>query len=172
MKHTGLFSCMLKRNVKNKKINNPGAERCRETAGIKLSARMKRIPITAALSLAAVFLFAAVSLTGCADKRQTAADSGTEEFVTAISPTNVGRLDPIAVSFACDIICEPEQALQFSPRQAGTWELQDGKTVVFTPTAPYLSNRKIILSADCAKLFGKETAQGIYRHVFSRHAFL
>ena len=88
MKHTGLFSYILTRNVNN--------------------TPMKRIPITAALSLAAVFLFAAVSLTGCADKRQTAADSGTEEFVTAISPTNVGRLDPIAVSFACDIICEPE----------------------------------------------------------------
>ena len=146
MKHSGLFSYILTRNVNN--------------------TPMKRIQIAAALSLAAVFMFATTCLTGCADKRQTVADSGTEEFVTAISPTNVGRLAPIAVSFASDVICEPEQALQFSPKQAGTWELQDGKTVVFTPSAPYPSSRKIILSADCAQLFGKETAQGIYRHVF------
>ena len=146
MNHTGLFSYILTRNVKNKKM------RC--------------IPIAAALCLAAMFIFAVMSLTGCADKRQTAADSGTEEFVTAISPTNIGRLAPIAVSFACDVICEPEQALQFSPRQTGTWELQDSKTVVFTPSVPYSFGRKIILSADCAKLFGKDTAQGTYRHVF------
>ena len=123
-------------------------------------------PAAAALKFAAVLIFAAACFTGCADNRQTAADAGTEEYVTAISPTNVGRLDPIAVSFACDIIGEPEQVLQFSPRLAGSWELQDGKTVVFTPSAPYPSSRKIILSADCAKLFGKETAHGIYRHVF------
>ena len=114
MKHINLFSCILIRDVKN----------------------MKRVPIAAALCLAAAFIFTAVCLTGCTDNRQTAADSGTEEFVTAISPTNVRRLDPIAVSFACDVICEPEQALQFSPRQTGTWELQDSKTVVFTPSAP------------------------------------
>ena len=72
MNHTGLFSYILTRNVKNKKM------RC--------------IPIAAALCLAAMFIFAVMSLTGCADKRQTAADSGTEEFVTAISPTNIGRL--------------------------------------------------------------------------------
>ena len=123
-------------------------------------------PAAAALKFAAVLIFAAACFTGCADNRQTAADAGTEEYVTAISPTNVGRLDPIAVSFACDIIGEPEQALQFSPRLAGSWELQDGKTAVFTPSASYPSSRKIILSADCAKLFGKETAHGIYRHVF------
>ena len=123
-------------------------------------------PAAAALKFAAVLIFAAVCFTGCADNRQTAADAGTEEYVTAISPTNVGRLDPIAVSFACDVICEPEQALQFSPRQAGSWELQNGKTAVFTPSAPYPSGKKIILSADCAKLFGKETAHGTYRHLF------
>ncbi len=128
--------------------------------------KMSLKPAAAALKFAAVLIFAAACFTGCADNRQTAADAGTEEYVTAISPTNVGRLDPIAVSFACDIIGEPEQVLQFSPRLAGSWELQDGKTVVFTPSAPYPSSRKIILSADCAKLFGKETAHGIYRHVF------
>ena len=49
MNHTGLFSYILTRNVKNKKM------RC--------------IPIAAALCLAAMFIFAVMSLTRCADKR-------------------------------------------------------------------------------------------------------
>lgn len=118
------------------------------------------------LKYAAIILFATLSFTGCADTRPVTSDSGTEEYVTAISPATIGRLDPIAIRFACDITEDPNRALQFSPRQEGSWQLQDSKTAVFTPQVPYSAGSHIILSVDCAQLFGKHTACGTYRHLF------
>lgn len=122
--------------------------------------------ILAVLKSAAIIFFTTLCFTGCTDTQLVLSDSGTEEYVTAISPTTMGRLDPIAIRFACDITGDPEKAFQFSPRQQGSWQLQDSKTAVFTPQAPYSAGSRIILAADCTQLFGKKSAHGIYRHLF------
>lgn len=117
-------------------------------------------------SYLALFLCAALCFSGCTGTRNSMPDNGTEAYITAVSPTNIGRLDPIAVSFACDIIEDPNKVLQFSPRQHGSWQLQDSRTAVFTPSTPYPAGARIILSADCAQLFGKESVHGTYRQLF------
>ena len=115
-----------------------------------------------------VSIFSILMLTmfiGCKNKQITY-NSENDEFIEAISPTNIERLSKIAISFVNEIKCIPEEALSFSPEQKGSWQIENGKTAIFTPQKPFKANSKIILTADCEKLFGKESAKGKYTHPF------
>lgn len=102
---------------------------------------------------------------GCSGKHVTYSNAN-DEFIEAVSPTYIGRLSKIAVTFVGEMKCLPEEAISFSPAQKGTWQTVDGKTAVFTPQKPFRANSSMVLTADCGKLLGRETAAGKYTHPF------
>lgn len=117
-------------------------------------------------------LFISLFLVSCANKENSVAyQNNSDKFIEAVTPTGIGRLTPIAVSF----VYEPKESIsnciKLVPEQKGSWEIE-GRTAVFTPDKPYKSNSKITLSVDCEKLFGKDSefinanASNVYKHDF------
>lgn len=116
-----------------------------------------------------ILLFVLVlSFFGCKNDFETGAGKGIEksnQFIESVSPAGIDRLGKIAVSFLYEPKCPMGEAISISPNQKGTWDFE-GKTAIFTPEKPYKANSKIVLTADCKKLFGADESEGIFKRVF------
>lgn len=126
---------------------------------------MKRFCLS--LLLAVLSVFTAISTLGCHRKSSITYNYENDEYIESISPTGIGRLSPIAISFVKYPEGSMEDAIKLDPPQRGTWEFdEDGKSAVFTPSVPYKANSQIVLSVDCGKLFDTGKEKDFYKHEF------
>lgn len=112
------------------------------------------------------FIFSVVFclfLFGCNQQNEIVYNQENTQFIEAVSPTGIGRLSKIAISFVYEPKCPMGEALSLYPEQKGTWEFDD-RTAIFTPEKPYKANSKIILKADCGKLFGTGDSHDYFSH--------
>ena len=89
-----------------------------------------------------------------------------DKFIEAISPECIERVSPILISFTQEIECKPEEALSIKPNIPGEWKSSDSRTFTFVPEKPFKGNKKMVLTADCEKLFASKGATGTYAHRF------
>lgn len=98
------------------------------------------------------------TITSCSAKGTTggAAVTGAqaEQFISEVSSSALGRMDPIVIAFTKEMVCEPEQGITLRPAQKGSWQRRNEFTAVFTPEKPYKAGSRITLTADCARLLG------------------
>ncbi len=103
---------------------------------------------------------AAAILTSCAPFRAQFAVS-TFSSVDQITPSTIGRLDPIVVRFK-DPIAKPENlvgAVRLSSAPSGNWESLDERTIRFTPTMPYAGGKSFRLTVDTGVLRGAKAGE-------------
>ncbi|MBQ1671171.1 MAG: alpha-2-macroglobulin [Treponema sp.] len=120
------------------------------------------------LSSAAVFIAAFASLFSvfsCSQK-ELSYNKENDKFIEAISPECIERVSPILISFTQEIECKAEEALSISPKVQGEWKSTDSRTFTFVPDKPFKGNKKLVLTADCSKLFASKGATGNYAHRF------
>jgi len=89
-----------------------------------------------------------------------------DKFIEAISPECIERVSPILISFSQEVECKPEEALSIKPKVDGEWKSSDSRTFTFVPEKPFKGNKKLVLTADCEKLFASKGATGTYAHRF------
>lgn len=116
-----------------------------------------------------LFVFSLLALSvfyGCSKKQGLSYSNENDTLVEEISPTFIQRNSEIKIIFAKETTGITEDALSFSPKQKGNWTvLDDKKTFIFTPDAPFKQNGEFYLIADCNKLFDG-TESGKFTHPF------
>ncbi len=119
-----------------------------------------------ALSRAFAFFFSVlIVFIGCGEKELNY-NHENDALVEAISPLNIGRIEPIVVSFTNDIICKPEDAFTLSPAIRGAWKIENSRVATFIPEKAYKASSNIVLKVDCEKAFSAEVAKGFYMRRF------
>nr|WP_318715366.1 MG2 domain-containing protein [uncultured Treponema sp.] len=114
-----------------------------------------------------VLLFFILSLfSGCSKNKTLSYNTENDSLVEEISPTFIPRNSVIKIVFSRETSCNAEEAMFFSPKQKGSWQvLEDKRTFIFTPLNAFKQNSQFTLVADCRKLFnGTET--GNFKHPF------
>lgn len=118
---------------------------------------MKKLPF--------ILVFLAFMLFSCSKNTSISNAPEVDSLIESVSPTGIGRMTPIRISFAKEPKGNLLNAISLSPKQNGDWEVsEDNRTAIFTPEKPYKSGEEIILSADCKKLFEVDVENSIYKH--------
>lgn len=115
-------------------------------------------------------LFASLFV-GCSQKSNDdiSYSSQNDQYIQAISPTFIGRLSDIKVSFSENIACLEENiqnSVYFEPKQEGKFRLINENTISFTPNKPYKANSNIMLKVDVNKLLAVDEKLSTYKHPF------
>ncbi|MBP5696452.1 MAG: alpha-2-macroglobulin [Treponema sp.] len=120
------------------------------------------------LSSAAAFIavFTSMFFVFSCSQKELSYNRENDKFIEAISPECIERVSPILISFTQEIECKPEEALSIKPNIPGEWKSSDSRTFTFVPEKPFKGNKKMVLTADCEKLFASKGATGTYAHRF------